>query len=142
MHLARSLRIRAGIPLVVACAVATGVLSGCAGSPPAAQPTSAPAAPTTGAAAPAVPSPQRPPLASPVPSPSPAQAGVTQSPTTTGPSQEYEVQAGDTLGSIAQRFYDDQTLWRRIYDANRDAIGADPDKLSLGLKLRIPPKDG
>jgi nucleoid-associated protein YgaU len=143
MHLARSLRIPAGIPLLMACAAATGVISGCAGSPPAAQPTAAPAGPATSAAAPAVPSPQRPPLASPVASPSPGQAAATPvAATPSGPGQEYEVQAGDTLGSIAQRFYEDQTLWRRIYDANRDAIGADPDKLTLGLKLRIPPKDG
>ena len=54
--------------------------------------------------------------------------------------QSYEVQSGDTLLSIAQQFYQDATEWRRIYDANKDAIGADPDKLKVGMKLTIPPK--
>jgi nucleoid-associated protein YgaU len=54
--------------------------------------------------------------------------------------QSYEVQAGDTLLSIAQQFYSDPTQWRLIYDANKDTIGADPDKLSIGMKLTIPPK--
>jgi nucleoid-associated protein YgaU len=54
--------------------------------------------------------------------------------------QTYEVQAGDTLLSIAQQFYSDPTQWRLIYDANKDTIGPDPDKLSIGMKLTIPPK--
>ena len=141
MHLARSLRIPAGIQLWIACAAATGVMSGC-GATPAAQPTTAAAPPPTTAPAPAAAaSPARPPLASPAASPSvaaPTQVAATPG----GPTQEYEVKAGDTLLSIAVEFYSDQTLWRRIYDANRDVIGADPDKLSLGMKLRIPPKEG
>jgi nucleoid-associated protein YgaU len=54
--------------------------------------------------------------------------------------ETYEVQSGDTLATISQQFYGDPTQWRRIYDANKDAIGADPDKLKLGTKLTIPPK--
>jgi nucleoid-associated protein YgaU len=54
--------------------------------------------------------------------------------------ESYEVQSGDTLLSIAQQFYGDGTQWRRIYDANKDTIGADPDKLKIGMKLTIPPK--
>jgi nucleoid-associated protein YgaU len=54
--------------------------------------------------------------------------------------ESYEIQAGDTLGTIAQQFYGDSTLWRPIYDANKDTIGSDPDKLKLGTKLTIPPK--
>jgi nucleoid-associated protein YgaU len=55
-------------------------------------------------------------------------------------SESYEVQAGDTLASIAQQYYGDSGQWQRIYDANKDTIGADPDKLKLGMKLSIPPK--
>jgi nucleoid-associated protein YgaU len=61
-------------------------------------------------------------------------------PTAETSAQSYEVQSGDTLATIAQQFYGDPTQWRRIYDANKDAIGADPDKLKLGTKLSIPPK--
>jgi nucleoid-associated protein YgaU len=30
-------------------------------------------------------------------------------------------------------------MWRAIYDANRTAIGGDPDRLEVGMRLRIPP---
>jgi nucleoid-associated protein YgaU len=50
------------------------------------------------------------------------------------------VQSGDTLLSVAEQFYGDTAQWRRIYDANKDVIGSDPDKLKIGMKLKIPPK--
>ncbi len=52
----------------------------------------------------------------------------------------YEVAAGDTLKSIAQRFYGDADAWQAIYDANRGAIGPDPDALRDGTRLTIPPR--
>ena len=52
----------------------------------------------------------------------------------------YVVQPGDTLRSIAESEYGDATLWPRIYDANRDVIGPDPDALQAGMQLRIPPQ--
>jgi len=55
-------------------------------------------------------------------------------------STTYVVQPGDTLRSIAQDQYGDATLWPRIYDANRDVIGSDPDALNAGTKLQIPPQ--
>lgn len=69
-----------------------------------------------------------------MPSPSPAAKP------SSGPGESYEVQAGDTLASIAERFYEDRALWEVIYDANRDVIGADPDAIQVGMNLRIPPK--
>jgi nucleoid-associated protein YgaU len=50
------------------------------------------------------------------------------------------VAEGDTLATIAAKFYGDETLWRRIYDANRTQIGDNPDNVKLGATLRIPPK--
>ena len=143
MRLARSLRIRAGIPLLIMSAVAAVVTSAC-GAAPAAQPTTAPAPAAAPSAQPAAaPSPAtRPALASPVASPSPPSGSPTQASTSSGPGEEYEVKAGDTLLLISQQFYGDVSQWRKIYDANRDVIGADPDKLALGMKLKIPPKDG
>lgn len=74
-------------------------------------------------------------------SPSPGVAGATPiASLEPAAGDSYEVQSGDTLATIAQQFYGDPTQWRRIYDANKDAIGADPDKLKLGTKLTIPPK--
>jgi nucleoid-associated protein YgaU len=51
----------------------------------------------------------------------------------------YTVRSGDTLSRIAQSQYRDATMWRAIYDANRTAIGGDPDRLEVGMRLRIPP---
>jgi nucleoid-associated protein YgaU len=68
-------------------------------------------------------------------------AVATPTPTTAEVAGEsYEVQSGDTLAIISQQFYGDPAQWRRIYDANKDAIGPDPDKLKVGMKLTIPPK--
>lgn len=50
----------------------------------------------------------------------------------------YLVQEGDTLSSIAQKQYNDQTLWTIIYHANRETLGSKPDRLVIGMKLIIP----
>jgi nucleoid-associated protein YgaU len=136
MRPAGSVRSLFASPLLIACAtLSLGVLTGCGAT--GAQPTPTAAAPTAAAAAP-VPSPVRPPLAAPSPSPATTSPG---SPAVSSPGAEqtYVVQSGDTLLSIAQQFYGDQTEWRRIYDANKDVIGPDPDKLKLETKLTIPP---
>ena len=52
----------------------------------------------------------------------------------------YTVAEGDTLATIAEKFYGDSALWRRIYDANRSTIGDNPDNVRIGTTLRIPPK--
>jgi nucleoid-associated protein YgaU len=49
----------------------------------------------------------------------------------------YTVVAGDTLRSIAQRFYGDENQWPRIFNANRDQI-SNPDVISVGWVLTIP----
>jgi nucleoid-associated protein YgaU len=79
-------------------------------------------------------------LSSPVPSPSSVASAPAPTATTQAAAETYEVQSGDTLLSIAQQSYGDPTLWRQIYDANKDTIGSDPDKLQVGMKLTIPPK--
>lgn len=53
----------------------------------------------------------------------------------------HEVAPGETLWSLAQRYYDNGHLWRRILEANRDRV-QDPDVLSTGLVLTIPPAEG
>jgi nucleoid-associated protein YgaU len=50
----------------------------------------------------------------------------------------YEVKSGDSLSKIAQREYGDAQKWRRIYDANRELIGDDPDLIHPGQNLKIP----
>jgi 5'-nucleotidase/UDP-sugar diphosphatase len=136
-----SLRIARGRAVRIASAVlALGFSVGCGGGAAAPTPTPVPAAATVAAAP--VASPQRPALASPAPSPSAAvSAAATAAPTAdVAGGTSYDVQAGDTLAIIADKQYGDASQWRRIYDANKDAIGADPDKLKLGMTLKIPPK--
>jgi nucleoid-associated protein YgaU len=55
------------------------------------------------------------------------------------PPTSYTVQPGDTLQAIAEKVYGNRDAWPRIYNANRDLIGDDPDALSAGTHLRIPP---
>lgn len=50
----------------------------------------------------------------------------------------YTVGAGDVLGTISKHVYGSASKWRKIYDANRDVIGADPNQLKVGMVLRIP----
>lgn len=63
---------------------------------------------------------------------------ATQSPGATPSGRIHTVQAGDYLVKIAQLYYGDGTLWRRIHDANRTTIGPNPDKIYPGQRLIIP----
>lgn len=49
----------------------------------------------------------------------------------------HELKPGETLFSLARKYYGDQRQWRRIYQANRNRI-LDPQKLPVGMKLIIP----
>lgn len=74
-------------------------------------------------------------LASPGANPSESPRPATVLP---GAADEYVVEPGDTLRSIAEGLYGDSAQWSRIYDANRAAIGPDPDTITSGTRLRIP----
>ncbi len=52
----------------------------------------------------------------------------------------YVVKQGDSLSEIALHFYGNGTepYWRKIYDANRAVIGADPNVIKPGENLLIP----
>lgn len=49
----------------------------------------------------------------------------------------YTVQPGDTLSSIAKQVYGQASLWRIIFDANRDILDS-PSLVKPGQVLRIP----
>jgi nucleoid-associated protein YgaU len=53
--------------------------------------------------------------------------------------QTYTVQKGDTLYSLAKRYYGDGKLWTKIADANKDKI-RDAQSVPIGTVLTIPPK--
>lgn len=50
---------------------------------------------------------------------------------------QYTVASGDTLSSIAAKYYGDANRWPRIFEANRHQI-QDPDLIFVGQVLRIP----
>ena len=52
-------------------------------------------------------------------------------------SRTYEVKRGDTLGKIAEQYYGDPSLYKQIYEANKELI-KNPDLIQIGWKLRIP----
>ncbi len=58
-------------------------------------------------------------------------------PTATPRGQTYTVQQGDSLWSLAERFYGEGRRWQKIYDANRDALPSH-SQLSVGEVLVIP----
>ena len=53
------------------------------------------------------------------------------------PAQVYVVRAGDTLWSIAQRFYGNPLMWSHIYYANESQIN-NPNEIHEGQELTIP----
>jgi nucleoid-associated protein YgaU len=104
------------------------------------QPTNGTARPTIVVVAPAAsPSPvARATVASTLPS---SATSASSSSSTAAVAGEYVVEDGDTMRDIAQKVYGDADQWQRIYDANRDLIGPDPDALQVGTHLHIPPAD-
>lgn len=54
-----------------------------------------------------------------------------------GGEETYTVKSGDSLSKIGQHH---GVAWREIYEANKDVIGDNPDKIHPGQTLRIPRK--
>lgn len=52
--------------------------------------------------------------------------------------KSYIVKKNDSLWKIAQKYYKSGTEWKKIYDANKKAIGKNPNNLTAGQKLVIP----
>lgn len=68
------------------------------------------------------------------PAPEPARSSRAVSETM---ATEYIVQKGDTLQKISKKHYDTYRRWNEIFEANKEIL-ADPNKLKVGMKLRIP----
>lgn len=98
------------------------------------------------APAPASPSGRNPPPANPTPPARPAPANTataTRSANGTTPpagntaGRRHAVAKGDTLYSLAQKYYNNRSRWRDIYNANRDVMKSETD-LKIGMELKIP----
>ncbi|MBV8719690.1 MAG: LysM peptidoglycan-binding domain-containing protein [Chloroflexi bacterium] len=96
-------------------------------------------APTKGSPTPAKGSPT--PAKRSTPAPSVAATLAATAAPASPPSATYAVKAGDTLPSIAAAVYGDANQWKAIYDANKAAIGNDPNVLQAGTQLTLPPKE-
>jgi LysM repeat protein len=72
----------------------------------------------------------------------PVEPAATPRPTDPPPpeARTVTVQPGDTLPSIAQQVYGDANQWTTIYNANREAIGNNPNIIKAGTELTIPSK--
>ena len=53
-------------------------------------------------------------------------------------SKEYKVQPGDSLYKISVKLYGKSEMQTKIYELNKEQIGADPAKLKLGAVLKLP----
>jgi nucleoid-associated protein YgaU len=55
---------------------------------------------------------------------------------------QHKVVSGETLSHVALKYYGSAAKehWMRIYEANRDVIGDDPNKIRVGQVLNIPEK--
>jgi len=94
---------------------------------PSAEPSPAPATPAPAEPAPA-PSAQAP-AAEPAPAPSAAPASATPS--------THVIAEGDTFWDLAETFYGDGTLWRKLSDANGKP---NPRHLTVGKEIQVPAK--
>ncbi len=56
----------------------------------------------------------------------------------TAESRHHTVQKKETLYALARQYYNDQSRWKDIYEANRAEIGGDPNRLRVGQRLTIP----
>ncbi|OIR07404.1 LysM domain/BON superfamily protein [mine drainage metagenome] len=52
--------------------------------------------------------------------------------------RHHTVRPGDTLYSLAQRYYGNRTRWKDIYQANRNLLKSERDVLRVGMDLKIP----
>jgi nucleoid-associated protein YgaU len=51
---------------------------------------------------------------------------------------EYRVDTNDSLYRIAMKLYGTPRMVNALYDANRDAIGPNPERLRFGMILKLP----
>ena len=51
--------------------------------------------------------------------------------------QIHVVVSGDTLSALAKKYYGKASLYKKIFEANRDILN-NPDLIKVGQKLRIP----
>lgn len=77
------------------------------------------------------------PALQPAPLPPGGRAPPTKPTAATAVGRRHLVTKGDTLFSLAQRYYGNRSRWRDIYAANRDVLPSE-NSLRIGMELKIP----
>jgi hypothetical protein len=54
-------------------------------------------------------------------------------------SRTITVAPGDTLSGLAMKYYGALEYWPLLWDANRGVVGPDPNRITRGMQLQIPP---
>jgi hypothetical protein len=49
------------------------------------------------------------------------------------------VASGDSLSTLAEKYYGTKEYWPLLWDANRDRIGPNPSRIAPGMQLSVPP---
>jgi hypothetical protein len=49
------------------------------------------------------------------------------------------VASGDTLSALARKHYGSVEYWPLLWDANRSTVGSNPNRISPGMRLNVPP---
>ena len=53
-------------------------------------------------------------------------------------SRRHTVTDGDSLSSIAERYYGHEKHWMKVFEANSSTLSGDPDRLRIGMVLAVP----
>lgn len=80
---------------------------------------------------PALPPPSRPPVTQ------PTTTAVRTPPPSFGGARKHVIGKGDTLTSLAFKYYGNRSRWRDIFEANRDVLKS-KDDVKIGMELKIP----
>ena len=70
--------------------------------------------------------------------PAPTAAPTRPTPPPTVGARRHVIAKGDTLFSLAQRYYGNRSRWRDIFEANREILRSKDDPLRIGTELKIP----
>jgi tetratricopeptide (TPR) repeat protein len=74
----------------------------------------------------------------PADTPPPATPSAQAAPAQPADARTHTVAKGDTLYSLAQKYYGNRSKWRDILEANRDRLPSANTPLRIGMELRIP----
>ena len=66
------------------------------------------------------------------------QTGGEEQAQTSGGGSTYTVKPGDNLSKLAKQFYGTGADWKKIYEANKDVIGGNPNLIYPGQTFKIP----